>query len=250
VSSARNRGIDESTGDWLMMIDPDDVVDRSYVSSCIKAANLSDFNQVVFCEFQIVNKNNINITPRWDKGIIEYSKSESLKIFLSRKSRFIVTGMLVNRTFLMKNQITFDEKCRYSEDVQFVWKVLSRLDKAILIKKPLYNYFLRPDSTMTSSKLEKIITGYYALDSLYKNYIDKMESDDLIKIQFIPRYVMALLHSASRILHYRDFIKLADIMEAPKHFLLYKKSYDNKIYFLTKFYLRLPYAGYIILRNF
>ena len=250
VSSARNRGINEATSDWIMMIDGDDVVANSYVSSCVNSADINNYDRIVFCEFQIVGKDNTNIPPKWDKGFKEFTKREVLYSYLSRKTQFIVTGMLINRKFLINNNIIFDVECKYSEDVQFVWKVLCRLEKAILIQKPLYNYLRRAESTMTSSSKEKFLTGYNTLFSLHKNYIKKLLNEENFISQFIPRYILAILHAAAKVLSYRDFVILSKLMTTKYHFIQYKKTYDRKIYILTRLFFISPLINYFILRYY
>lgn len=250
VSSARNCGIKEATSDWIMMIDPDDVIQKDYVSSLIKNIDLYNSSQSVFCEFQAVNESNVNKMPQWDNGVLEFDRKTALHAYLTREVRFIVTGMLINRNFLIKHGIEFDEKCRYSEDVLFVWKVLCCLDKAILIRKPLYNYLRRPGSTMGSSSKEKILTSYNALQELYNEYIVNLEGEDILISQFIPRYILGLLHGAAKMLSYQDFLSLGKSIEADKWFSLNVKYTDRRIAGLMKLYNNGILFCYAILRLF
>ena len=58
------------------------------------------------------------------------------------------------------NRILFDEKVRYSEDVQFIWRCLFYNKKTVFhLEKANYNYILHANSTMTASGVEKILTG-------------------------------------------------------------------------------------------
>ena len=66
------------------------------------------------------------------------------------------------------------EKIKFSEDVFYVWNVLLNIDFFGFIENNLYLYLKRSSSTMNSSSISKILTGYYA----YLNFDNNNDNED------------------------------------------------------------------------
>lgn len=93
------------------------------------------------------------------------TSEEAINIYQSRKIKFLLPTLMLRKEFLDRNNIIFDEKVRYSEDVQFIWRCLFYNKKTVVhCRKQNYNYILHENSTMTSSGIEKILTGFAGLD--------------------------------------------------------------------------------------
>jgi len=132
---------------------------------------------------------------------------------------------------------------RFSEDQHFIWRILLTVDKVVYNPTPIYNYVIRENSTMTSSNIEKILTGYHG----FINFVDtlhKPEFDSITKY-ILPRWVFGALRASTKMMDFKSFEILAQKMDYKKYArdLLFFPDYRVKflsfmlITSLKKFYL-------------
>lgn len=249
VSAARNRGIDAANGDWIVMIDPDDTVHEDFVLTMLESIDTDNIFNVAVTDYQIVSKHDIKKLPRWHDGKEEILKEEAQNRFLRKSSMFILPTMLVSKGLLDKYSIRLDEQCRFSEDTEFVWMVMCYAEKIVHIKQPLYNYCHHENSTMTSSGVEKIYTGYVGLQKLYKDHIDGCDNS-LVKDQLKPRWIFSTIHCSAKMLSYNDYLKLLDILEFGMYRRDMLKCKDYRITLMLLAMFLSDKLGYLILRKF
>lgn len=250
VSAARNRGIKEALGDWIVAIDSDDVIHSSFVSSLVNAVDLTNIYQVVFCNFQVVDIKESCLPPKGNYRISTFTKEEAFIAYMHRNVKFIAPGMLISRSLINKYNILYDEQCRFSEDVLFVWTVLCYVNIVTFIHQPLYNYVFHSGSTMTSSNVEKILTGYKALNRLYQNHLDKLENFDTIKKQLAPRWIFGILHASAKMLSYCDFKLVLKSMEVNSIIKSLFSFGEFKVSLIALIFYINPYFAYLIWRKF
>lgn len=229
VSVARNTGIKHARADWVICIDPDDCIHSrtiEFLDSCLNEYE-KDYNLIWF-DYQ-----GVSIIPeKWPPKIIfpeieVFSKEQILYSFLIRSVKLIVPAVLVQRSFLIEHDLWYDSECRFSEDVLAIWKYLYASNGIVFLKEKLYYYLTRPGSTMTSSGIQKIMTGYYA----YQRYDYKLAAahiDDGVSNFIFPRWVLGALHSAAKILDFDSFLKLAEEMDYKDKMVELKSINDFK----------------------
>lgn len=200
VSVARNIGIKESKGKWVICIDPDDIVSPFLLESLYLSCVNSKSN-VSFCNYEIVTYDSIFKEYNYNKKSIVFSQKQIIKKFLKRSIIIISPSMLINKEFLVKNDIFYNENIRFSEDQYFIWRVLFKVNYISYIDTPLYNYFIRENSTMTSSNIQKIMTGYHAFVNLEK----ELNDDNKYKRKILPRWIFGVLRSSTKMLDYEEY---------------------------------------------
>ena len=245
VSAARNRGIKKARGNWIICVDPDDIIHTRFIellySACIsKRANIS------FCDFKMVTTNEIEINPTFLNTMQVYNQKEILKGFLRRQITIISPAMLIKKDFIYKNNLYYEETCLFSEDQHFIWQVLSYTEKIVHVKSKLYYYLSRENSTMTSSKPSKIINGYYSINKLEK----KIPLDKKFKKNLVSRWVIGAIRSAAKISDYRDFIYICNNLNYRKHLVRLLLFPDIKVILLTVIMLLNQNLSYKLIRKF
>ena len=167
VSSARNVGIDKSTGDFITFIDADDWLEPDFVSYMLK---LIDSNSA---EFALSKNCFINDdVNQIDDNITILNKVESTSLLLSPRVEVGCWNKIYNRKFLLKNNIRFNEKHFFGEGLIFITEVSQKSNKTVVGEKRVYHY--RQDNLESATKKYK-----------YKNFINGEESLDYIKNNLI-----------------------------------------------------------------
>jgi len=211
VASARNIGIKNCKGDWVICIDPDDVVDSNILKRMYNFA-ISNNLDVVCCNHQTVGIGNINkkaLIVGQDQLI---EQCHILNQFLKRERKIISPGMLIKVSFIEKNNLYYNENIGFSEDQHFIWRVLLTADRIGFLNDRLYNYLIRSNSIMSSSAEDKIISGF---DEMKKLSSEITKSKKLQKY-LLPRWVIGALHSSARMMNYKQFYELAKKMQFKK----------------------------------
>ena len=218
--SARNVGLEKSTGDYIGYVDSDDYVEPNMYEELYNKAkeNNSDItvcgNNVVSENYELINKEDVE------------------KEFLLGK--MAVWNKLYKREIIVNNKIDFRSKVWY-EDLDFTMKVYFSSKKVSYVDKNLYNYVLRKESTMNNNNIKRNLELIQSFESLIdfcnKNNIYKENKD---KIEFICIYHMYIF-AITRVLNTRNKYKekLNIINEFKKyvetHFTKYK---ENKYLYL------------------
>lgn len=160
LGKARNIGLSYATGDWIAFIDSDDWIDPEYLKLMYEAASTDEY-QIAGCTF-------IRDAAPPDEGISGRREQEDDKDAISddavakhpyhissiaeRKAFFheqplklYAWGKIIKREFLLENEIFFPEHVAY-EDIVWGNLVNMYLERAVLIDRPMYHYFINPGS--------------------------------------------------------------------------------------------------------
>jgi glycosyltransferase involved in cell wall biosynthesis len=176
LPAARNKGIEMSSGEWIISIDPDDTISSRFLSDLYDSA-LSENLNVVFSKYDEVKEDNLFCFPEENKeNTVEiYEKQEVLNLLLVRKLPLMVSNMFFNKSWFMANSFSFDEDVILGADLITLWRILIKTERVGFINKYLYNHFFRPDSLMTAPNWCKIKSNLMGYDRL-RLYVTENES--------------------------------------------------------------------------
>ena len=172
VSSARNTGIDNSTGKWLAFIDADDWIEENYIEELLK--NTSKEIDIVQCGYNRMVGDKKEKTNCEGKDIL-HGKDEFLIKCLNPQTAYGLSHMKIIRKSII-NEIRFNEKIVVCEDALFNIEISKNLNKFKMIKQPLYNYRINQNSVVKkydgnySIKYENSLKIIF--DYLKNNYSD------------------------------------------------------------------------------
>lgn len=140
LSSARNAGICKAVGQYVMFCDSDDTVDPRWCEVLYNAI-IEDPMAWVFSNMWKVDCNGNKMLC--GESISSPSRKQNVSYF--RAYQMGLSGFSVNKIYsldvLKKNDIYFDEDCKYAEDVEFNVKYYLLCNQALHIDTPLYFYF-------------------------------------------------------------------------------------------------------------
>lgn len=173
VSSARNTGLMHARGEWIYFLDGDDLIEETLVETI---NNQSSETEVVVFEFVIESKNKTRHC--------KIAKASRLfKNYLINKQTIHISSMAVQRNFIVRYNIYFDEDTYYGEDGEYIAKIFSLNPNYVCVNKFLFRYQIRDGSAMTSRVYnERRFSSVLASERTYKNLIGTPEESKALAV--------------------------------------------------------------------
>ncbi|MCH5296590.1 MAG: glycosyltransferase family 2 protein [Ruminococcus sp.] len=145
VSSARNRGIQEAKGKYILFIDADDTVDENYLENINRLQNTDEPSMIIFgVSFDYYRNDKLEYS---DKLSCAHCGSYAVdKVFLEYKSFFYDNALsgVWNKVFIAekikRHGLFFNEGMTLYEDYDFVLRYLMCVESVICLDKVLYHY--------------------------------------------------------------------------------------------------------------
>ena len=202
LSAARNKGIENATGEWVICPDSDDYIDPRAVEEMIKAAKKTNVD-CVFCGFKSVTIDRISEVDEIDTEILELQSRELRKKFLNRDIILLVPGMLLKRTIY--NDLRFSTSCPYDEDIHFLWRLLFLRDRFAYIPSKFYNYLCRNTSMVHTLKPEDYLKTSEEYRKLTIELLNRYPRAKKLIVKIHPKYRLGGLHVLSKSNEYATF---------------------------------------------
>ncbi|WP_052410156.1 glycosyltransferase family 2 protein [Paenibacillus durus] len=158
VSAARNRGVEEALGDYVMFLDGDDHVDPALVESFVKAAE-DGAPDIICWKWLLVDENGKQIFDfyRDIHGLPEkMTGADALRRILVEKNMRIWTASAAySRAMLQEGGVTYAAGCINGEDQEYTFKALALAADVVFIDKVLSFYLQRSTSISSVYNVKK-----------------------------------------------------------------------------------------------
>jgi Glycosyltransferases, probably involved in cell wall biogenesis len=191
VSYARNTGINNAKGDYLVFVDADDMITPSFFSEAISILQTEKADFVIGGNFSTKTYDSIISS----KGKLKYKVYEDshTKQFLHHMMgdiyRFGKEGGFVGRGPVARlvrksvvDNILFNTDLKVGEDIVWNIKVLDKCKRICVVDRIWYNYYKNPDSA-TQKYNPKMINQCEAFFTVLEKLIDLDE--DILFISYI-----------------------------------------------------------------
>lgn len=156
LTSARLKGLEIAQGEYLSFIDSDDTLQPDYLE--VLYSNIVRHNaDVCMCSYNIVNEyTTIPVLLCFPEGTTILDGPEIImkdyflpQIDSVKKNAKILPAFMWLRIFrrdVINTDFFISERNVYKEDLVFSAKILSLINKLVVVNIPLYNYFITPGS--------------------------------------------------------------------------------------------------------
>lgn len=157
VGAARNFGIREAIGKYLLFVDSDDYIQPDCLGSLIKYMELNSLDLLRF-NYCTVNENGQTIqkTKNSTFSIIYNNYVVNGETFLTDYLGWAcyAWSFLYRTSFLKRNDLFFNPSI-YFEDVEWLVRVLKLVNRVLSIDRKIYVYLHRPGSITQSIQIDK-----------------------------------------------------------------------------------------------
>lgn len=143
VSHARNVGLANAHGKYIMFLDADDLYKKEMILYLVNEMELKKVD-AAYCNLKkkyedVFENNNIAI-------IHDQQQSEAMKNLLYNMSEISFDCYIYLSKKIKELNLYFDENTKYGEDREFNWKYLCHCKKISFIQFPMYYYRINDES--------------------------------------------------------------------------------------------------------
>ena len=170
LGGARNTGIEQSRGDYLLFVDSDDTIAPNTVSVLTAAIEKSGADIIAFNLYS--DDGTGKYTPVTANAFLAdapFRLQERKDFLLSLPSAW---SRAWKRSLFLQTGIRYPEKVWY-EDIRTSMKLFAAADRIFTIDDSLYRYLQRPGSIMNSAKLERNREILPAFDDLRRWFTER-----------------------------------------------------------------------------
>lgn len=170
LSSARNKGIEEASGEWIIFLDSDDVwADKDCLSKLHRYATSLNLDILRF-EYQAVNENLDLTEPRnYDKSALENQPLDNYQLVkYGIAGEWFAVLYLIRRSAIAN--LRFNEKTKFQEDIDFYCRLFAEKQlRCGYLNEKMYLYRKRTASITNTCRIGNLKGSFDLCDVFYKS---------------------------------------------------------------------------------
>lgn len=186
VSSARNMGIQEAVGDYIVFLDDDDFISSNFLEEMLKSKIASLDGKGIIQSNCVALKLGVGEIDDYIGVAYKKLKNTKFKLFKFRKFLSNVNGKLYSKELIQKYK--FNTELVISEDAVFLFEVSKDISNIELVNDDSVKYFrcLREGSTIRKKRTYR---------QIYQNFILKIKAFSKVYFNDITEYSSVLFIS-------------------------------------------------------
>ena len=190
LPTARNNGVKEAEGEWVICPDSDDYIAPQTIEKMVEAAERLNV-RCVFCGFKNVYESTIDAPVEKEGDARKLDIKKLHRDFIERRIIPLVPGMLLKRT--VYENVKYDKECPHDEDIHFMWRLFYEIDDIAYIDADYYNYLIRGTSMSFTLKPEAYLKTSQRYEEMTAALKTKYPNDKVVPMIW-PKYRLGGLH--------------------------------------------------------
>jgi glycosyltransferase involved in cell wall biosynthesis len=184
VSAARNVGMRNSHGEYLVFVDGDDYIHYQAIEILLDCAEKSGSNMI--CAYEIIT--NVLNEKMYEIPKYTFKYTEYKDMFINADGSFLgksACAKLIKREIALASE--FPQDITSGEDGYYIISLLSRGAKVAVVDERLYYYYKRENSTVTS----KFSIKKFSITKSFDRICEKLKTSDN---EFLKSYSLQYLY--------------------------------------------------------
>ncbi|MCQ2242343.1 glycosyltransferase family 2 protein [Treponema sp.] len=181
LSDARNTGLLNANGKWILYVDSDDYIELDSVeklTGCV--ADEEDVDIVVGSGKRIENGKTMSSYNHTNLQNKKYKSRDYILKSIRNHEFFAPTWLnLYKKDYLLNSNLIFYKGLIY-EDMELLPKLFSKASTVYFLDYQFYNYIVRPGSITTSSKIEDV---QYSAKLIIRSWYTTISQIEDLKLQ-------------------------------------------------------------------
>lgn len=178
VSSARNEGLSNANGEYVIFLDGDDWLDPNIFKELEKFYEKK--YDVIKFGFIFVNENDKNYYQITDSNVLvnRSDMSSIINTLLCTPKYNSASNQLIKRELLIEKNIKFLEGIKYAEDFNFNLRLYECINSIYLIHSCYYFYYQNDNGTTKLYEKENVLKCLDDSLTIYTNSIDYFKKNN------------------------------------------------------------------------
>lgn len=208
VSSARNKGIKESKGEYIVFVDGDDYLSNDAIEYMMNVIIQTSAEFVILKNcFTSVKQGQL------ENKIIKINNEDAVSLLLGLSMELGCWNKIYSKSLINKNKIFFDENSFYGEGLQFILEIAQKANGIGLGTKRVYYYRKNNIYSATSNfNYSKFENGEKSLLKIKEEFTTDSKKIDIIWMyhyaMFCQNVLVACINNKKNISNYRSVYKM------------------------------------------